>query len=147
MSKLQMQFASDVQGHKFADVMADTRIRFNDILDFLDEPARRQRMLESELHHDRAPLAAIVRELEARPDVTRFLSSHDAHTTTRFRPSGRRGCSHRDGRSQVGLDQTQRLTGHPCGRAHRHYNAGRLSQHLDQSGDLVPARRTLRTNG
>ena len=85
MSKLQMQFASDVQGHKFADVMADTRIRFTDILDFLDEPARRQRMLESELHHDRAPLAAIVRELEARSDVARFLSSHDAHTTTRFR--------------------------------------------------------------
>ena len=85
MSKLQKQFARDVQGHKFADVMADTRIRFNDVLDFLDDGARRQRMLESELHHDRAPLAAVVRELEARPDVAHFLSSHDAHTTTRFR--------------------------------------------------------------
>ena len=85
MSRLQKQFALDVQGHKFADVMADTRISFNAILDFLDDSARRQRMLESELHHDRAPLAAIVRELEARPDVARFLSSHDAHTTMRFR--------------------------------------------------------------
>ena len=85
MPDLKIQFARDVQGHKFADVRDDTRISFDAILDFLDDPARRQRMLDSEVHHDRAPLAAIVRELEARPDVARFLSSHDAHTTTRFR--------------------------------------------------------------
>ena len=85
MPDLKIQFARDVQGHKFADVRDDTRISFDAILDFLDEPARRQRMLDSEVHHDRAPLAAIVRELEARPDVAAFLSGHDAHTTTRFR--------------------------------------------------------------
>ena len=85
MPDLKSQFARDVQGHKFADVMDDQRISFADVLDFLDEPARRQRMLDSEVHHDRAPLAAVVRELEARPDVERFLSGHDADTTMRFR--------------------------------------------------------------
>lgn len=85
MPDLKTQFARDAQGHKFADVMNDVRINFNDVLDFLDDKARRQRMLESEVHHQRAPLAAVVCELEARPDVARFLSSHDAHTTMRFR--------------------------------------------------------------
>jgi hypothetical protein len=80
------QFRQDRQGKRFTDVLdKEPRIDFEDILGFLDDPQRQQRMLDSEVHHDRAPLAALVRELEARPDVHEFFSKHDAHTTTRFR--------------------------------------------------------------
>lgn len=82
---LAQDFAQDHQGRRFADVLADTRISFQSILAFLGDPQRQQRLVDSELHHDRPALAGVVRELEARPDVQRFFLTNDGHTTTRFR--------------------------------------------------------------
>lgn len=79
------QFAHDHQGRKFRDVLNDVRIAFDPILQFLDDPGRQQRMLESELHHERPALAGVVRELEDRADVRQFFSNNDGHCTTRFR--------------------------------------------------------------
>ena len=88
-------FADDSQGRRFADVANDPRLNFSDILGFFDDPGRQQRMIDSELHHDRPPLAGVIRELEARDDV------HDGS-----RPEGRldgtpgaRGGSGRDAAS------------------------------------------------
>jgi hypothetical protein len=42
-------------------------------------------MQESELHHDRAPLAGVVRELESLPAVHKFLSTKHPRKSQRFR--------------------------------------------------------------
>jgi hypothetical protein len=42
-------------------------------------------MEESEIHHDRPPLAGVVRELEAQPRVDEVLSSQHPHRTKRMR--------------------------------------------------------------
>ncbi len=78
-------FAQDGQGRRFIDVMADTRIAFPEILEFLDNPDRQRRMIESEEHHDRPALAGVICELESSTDVHNFFLGHDGHTTTRFR--------------------------------------------------------------
>ena len=79
-------FARDPQGRRFADVMNDrTRIDFPAILRFFDDQARQQRLVDSELHHDRPALAGVIRELEHRPDVDRLFRTNDGHLTTRFR--------------------------------------------------------------
>ena len=42
-------------------------------------------MEESELHHDRAPLAGVVRELESQPEIDRFLAGAHSRRSTRLR--------------------------------------------------------------
>ena len=42
-------------------------------------------MEESELHHDRSPLAGVVRELESQHDIDRFLAGVHVQRTTRLR--------------------------------------------------------------
>ena len=78
-------FADDIQGRRFADVANDARLSFGDILGFFDDPGRQQRMIDSELHHDRPPVAGVIRELESRDDVHGFFLANEASTTTRFR--------------------------------------------------------------
>lgn len=82
---LTTEFTQDHQGRRFSDVMNDERIDFNEVLVFFDAPERQQRMIDSELQHDRPALAGVVRELEAIPAVQTFLANYDGHTTTRFR--------------------------------------------------------------
>ena len=78
-------FANDNQGRRFKDVVEDPRLSFASILQFFDDASRQRRMLESEQHHDRPPLAGVIRELEGRPDVHHFFMTNDGRTTTRFR--------------------------------------------------------------
>lgn len=78
-------FLEDPQGRTFADVVNDPAQPFACVLEFFDDADRQRRMLESELHHDRSPLAGVVRELESQPAVNRFLSGAHARRNTRFR--------------------------------------------------------------
>ena len=78
-------FLQDRQGRTFADVLNDPEQPFADALDFFNDEARQRRMEESELHHDRPPLAGVVRELEAQPSIDSFLSSQHPHRTKRLR--------------------------------------------------------------
>ena len=78
-------FSGDNQGRRFTDVINDTRINFQVIVDFFNDSDHIRRMLESEIHHDRPPLAGVIKELETVPEIDAFLSGEDAHTTTRFR--------------------------------------------------------------
>lgn len=78
-------FANDDQGRRFKDVVDDPRISFAEILGFFDDAQRQRRMIESEQHHDRPPLAGVIRELESRRDVHEFFLKNDGRTTTRFR--------------------------------------------------------------
>ena len=79
------EFLKDPQGKTFADVVNDQDQPFDIVLEFFDDSGRQRRMEESEWHHDRAPLAGVVRELEALPDVDRFLSGVHARRSARFR--------------------------------------------------------------
>lgn len=78
-------FLNDSQGKTFTDVVQDPEQPFDVILAFFDNADRQRRMEESEIHHDRSPLAGVVRELEAEPAVEAFLSGVHTRKSTRFR--------------------------------------------------------------
>ncbi len=78
-------FLDDRQGKTFADVVNDADQPFDVILDFFNDANRQRRMEESELQHDRSPLAGVVRELEALPAIDKFLGDAQVRRNTRFR--------------------------------------------------------------
>jgi hypothetical protein len=75
----------DRQGRTFADVLDDPEQPLDAVLEFFNDEARQRRMEESEIHHDRPPLAGVVRELEAQPSIDEFLSSQHPRRTKRLR--------------------------------------------------------------
>jgi hypothetical protein len=75
----------DRQGRTFADVVNDPEQPFDAVIAFFNDENRQRRMEESEIHHDRAPLAGVVRELESLPAVDGFLSSQHPRRTKRLR--------------------------------------------------------------
>lgn len=79
------KFLDDGQGRTFIDIVNDEEVPFDSVLKFFDNADRQRRMEEAELHHDRAPLAGVVRELESLEDVNHFLSVVHGKKTTRFR--------------------------------------------------------------
>jgi len=72
-------------GRTFADVLNDPKQPFDDVLRFFNDEAWQLRMDESELHHDRPPLAGVVRELEAQPNIDGFLSTVRVQQSKRLR--------------------------------------------------------------
>ncbi|MCA9166378.1 MAG: hypothetical protein KDB23_01860 [Planctomycetales bacterium] len=78
-------FLEDPQGKKFADVLNDPEQPFDAVLDFFNNTDRQRRMEESEIHHDRSPLAGVVRELESQPAIDQFLSEVHVRRSTRLR--------------------------------------------------------------
>jgi hypothetical protein len=78
-------FLQDRQGRTFADVLSDPEQPFDAVLEFFNEEKRQCRMEEAEVHHDRPPLAGVVRELESQPAVDDFLSSKHPRRTKRLR--------------------------------------------------------------
>lgn len=78
-------FLQDRQGRTFADVLDDPEQPFQVVFDFFNSEDRHRRMEESEMHHDRAPLAGVVRELESQPSVDDFLSTKHPRRTKRLR--------------------------------------------------------------
>jgi hypothetical protein len=67
-------FLQDRQGKALADIANDARQPFDTVLDFFNSEERQRRMVESEVCHGRAPLAAVERELESQPTIEDFLS-------------------------------------------------------------------------
>jgi hypothetical protein len=78
-------FLADRQGRTFADVITGSVRPFSAALEFFNDEDRQRRMEESEIHHDRAPLAGVVRELESLPSVNRFLGRIHPRRSQRFR--------------------------------------------------------------
>lgn len=79
------EFLEDRQGVKFSDVVNDPEQPFDSVLAFFNDADRQRRMEESELHHDRAPLAGVVRELESQPEIDQFLAGIHSSRSTRLR--------------------------------------------------------------
>ncbi|TWT33880.1 hypothetical protein KOR34_37160 [Posidoniimonas corsicana] len=78
-------FLADKQGKTFSDVVNDQELPFEAVLDFFNDAECQRRMEESEIHHDRAPLAGVVRELECHPQINEFLSGIHAQRSQRLR--------------------------------------------------------------
>jgi hypothetical protein len=81
------EFLEDRQGRTFADVVNDSEQPFDEVLEFFNDPDRQRRMEESEKHHDRAPLAGVIRELESRPTINQSLSTQHPRRNQRLRQS------------------------------------------------------------
>jgi hypothetical protein len=79
------KFLSDRQGRTFLDVVDDAEQPFDEVLEFFNDADRQHRMEESETHHDRAPLAGVVRELESRPALHQFLATKHPRRSQRLR--------------------------------------------------------------
>lgn len=79
------EFLKDPQGRTFADVVNDPEQPFDRAIQFFSQADRQRRMEESELHHDRSPLAGVVRELESVPEIDRFLAAAEIKRNNRFR--------------------------------------------------------------
>jgi hypothetical protein len=79
----QKDFLADRQGRTFSDV-ANTDL-FPRVLEFFNDEARQRRLEEAEIHHDRPPLAGVVRELESLPFVDDFLASSHPSRAKRLR--------------------------------------------------------------
>ena len=79
------EFLEDRQGKTFADVVNNDAQPFDVVLEFFNDADRQRRMEESELHHDRSPLAGVVRDLECQPSIDRFLASKHPRRTKRLR--------------------------------------------------------------
>src|SRR6476659_1756122 len=80
-------FLADRQGRTFSDVVTGSERPFAEALKFFNDDDRQRRMEDSEIHHDRAPLAGVVRELESVPAINRFLSRIHPRRSQRFRQS------------------------------------------------------------
>ena len=78
-------FLEDRQGKTFADVVNDSAQPFAEVLEFFNDADRQQRMEDAEIHHDRSPLAGVVRELECQPAIDKFLAAAHTRRNTRFR--------------------------------------------------------------
>jgi hypothetical protein len=79
------EFLKDRQGRTFVDVLNDPAQPFDEALEFFNNPDRQRRMEESETHHDRAPMAGVVRELESLPGINKFLGTVQAQRNQRLR--------------------------------------------------------------
>lgn len=78
-------FLADRQGKTFADVLENASFALDEVLAFFNDGERQRRMEESEIHHDRPPLAGVVRELEACPQVDCFLAARHPERSKRLR--------------------------------------------------------------
>ena len=79
------EFLADRQGRTFADVLNDAEQPFDAVLAFFNRADCQRRMEESEVHHDRPPLAGVVRELESIAAIDRFLATKHPERTKRLR--------------------------------------------------------------
>ena len=80
-------FLADRQGRTFADVATNSSRPFVAALEFFNDGDRQRCMEESEIHHDRAPLAGVVRELESLPAINRFLGRIHPRRSQRALPA------------------------------------------------------------
>ena len=66
-------------------MLNDSEQPFDTVIDLSICEGRQRRMQESEIHHDRAPLAEVVREPESQAPIDDSLSSNHPQSTKRLR--------------------------------------------------------------
>ena len=127
------RFLQDRQGRTFADVLNDPQQPFDEVLAFFSDGNRQRRMEEAETHHDRPPLAGVVRELESQPAIAEFLASQDARRAKRLRQAvgvvvrmimERRGWRKTGRKGSLGVRAS---LSHPASPTAIHHNTGGLA--------------------
>lgn len=79
------KFLNYPHGKNFRDVATDPKQPFDFVIRFFDNRERQIRMEDAEVHHDRPPLAGVIREFESQPVIEQFLSKANNKRNTRFR--------------------------------------------------------------
>ena len=79
------KFLDDHQGRTFSDVVKDPGQPLDAVFEFFNDDNIQRRMEESEIHHDRPPLAGVVRELESHPALDRSLAETHTQRSQRLR--------------------------------------------------------------
>jgi hypothetical protein len=79
------EFLEETQGKRFADAVHDKEGLFDQVLAFFNDEDRQRRMEESEIHHNRAPIAGVVRELESQSAIEEFFASQHPRRAKRLR--------------------------------------------------------------
>lgn len=123
------EFLVDRHGKTFADVVNDPEAPFDEVLAFFNEASRQQRMEDAEIHHDRAPLAGVVRELESVPIVRDFFATLHRRRSARLRQAIGvlvRMIMERRGWQRTGKKGSLGVRGHPNPRT-PHHNIGGLA--------------------
>ncbi len=77
-------FLRDRQGREFCDLLEDPTLPFDTLLEFFNHRDRQQRMEESETLYKKAPLAAVIRDLESIQSLQDFMASSDPVQIKRF---------------------------------------------------------------
>lgn len=80
-------FLRDRQGRDFSDVLEAPGSPLDAVIEFFNRRDQQYRMEESETLYKKAPLAAVVRDLESVPGVQGFLSTTDPQSKRRFEQS------------------------------------------------------------
>lgn len=80
-------FLRDRQGRALSPLLEDPELPFDVVLDFFNRRDHQHLMEDSETSHKKAPLAGVVRELEALPAVQTFLAASDPERRKRFEQS------------------------------------------------------------
>jgi hypothetical protein len=65
--------------------VTDTAQPFEEVLEFFNNESKQRRMEESEIHHDRPPLAGVIRELELHPAINKTLAEIETQRSKRLR--------------------------------------------------------------
>ena len=81
----QGEFLNDHLGKAFSDVVNNPEYPFDEVIEFFNDEGRQRRMEDAAIHHDRAPLAGVVREFEAQPVVDQFFRDIHPRQSKRFR--------------------------------------------------------------
>ena len=136
-------FLDDRQGRTFADVVNDPEQPFEQVLAFFNDADRQRRMEESEIHHNRPPLAGVVREFEAssRRGSVSGIATPPAHEATAA--GGGRCGPHDHGVARLAQDRQERIARRSRRSRASFGHAGRIPQH-GWIGILVFAGRTIR---
>lgn len=78
-------FLDDSQGKTFSDVAGSQSVIFDAMLEFFSDETRQCRMEQAEVHHDRPPLAGVIRELESLKSFDTSLNTLPARKAQRLR--------------------------------------------------------------
>ncbi len=78
-------FLTNRYGRTFSDVANAESLDFDAVLKFFNDTKRQVRMEDAEIHHDRPPLAGVIREFESQTEVAKYLATEHPQKTKRFR--------------------------------------------------------------
>lgn len=85
-------FLEHPQGRTLTDVVNESKQPIDCVIEFFNSSDRQSCMEDSELHHDRSPLAGVLRDLESVPKLVVFWAWLNSSETAGFGQSSEPRC-------------------------------------------------------